>query len=208
MIKELPPEAIEEESMAIILREMGPAAASIPAEQLPVFQRVIHASADFDYLQNLYISSDALASAREALQRGCTVVTDTAMAMAGISKASLAALGCSVRCYMADDDVAAQAAVRGETRAAISMERAAAEYPRGIYAIGNAPTALLRLCQLIQQGAVQPALVVGVPVGFVNVVESKELLRSLPVPQITAMGRKGGSTVAAAVINALLYGLR
>lgn len=207
MIRQLPPEAIERESFAIILAEMGSRSAQIPSENLPLFQRVIHTSADFDYLDNLWISPGAVEQGISALRQRCEIVTDTNMALSGISKPSLSALCLTARCRMADEDVAREAKERNTTRAVVSMERAVAETPGAIFVIGNAPTALIRLCELIDEGRAAPALVIGVPVGFVNVVESKELLRRTSVPQIVAMGRKGGSNVAAALVNALLYGL-
>ena len=199
------PEEIERASMAIIGREMGDWAG--PAENLPVLKRVIHTTADFDFVRNLLFSPNAVRLGREALRRGVTVVTDTAMAAAGIGKPATARWGVSVVCRMADPDVRDEALRRGVTRAVVSMERAAAETPDAIFAIGNAPTALIRLCELVREGAARPSLVVGVPVGFVNVVESKEMLAATDVPYIAAMGRKGGSPVASAVVNALLYGL-
>lgn len=199
------PEEIERASMAIIGREMGDWAG--PAENLPVLKRVIHTTADFDFVRNLLFSPNAVWLGREALRRGITVVTDTAMAAAGIGKPAAARWGVSVVCRMADPDVRDEALRRGVTRAVVSMERAAAETPDAIFAIGNAPTALIRLCELVREGAARPSLVVGVPVGFVNVVESKEMLVATDVPYIAAMGRKGGSPVASAVVNALLYGM-
>jgi len=199
------PEEIERASMAIIGREMGDWAG--PAENLPVLRRVIHTTADFDFVRNLLFSPNAVRLGREALRRGVTVVTDTAMAAAGIGKPAAARWGVSVVCRMADPDVRDEALRRGVTRAVVSMERAAAETPDAIFAIGNAPTALIRLCELVREGAARPSLVVGVPVGFVNVVESKEMLAATDVPYIAAMGRKGGSPVASAVVNALLYGM-
>lgn len=199
------PEEIERASMAIIGREMGDWAG--PAENLPVLKRVIHTTADFDFVRNLLFSPNAVRLGREALRRGVTVVTDTAMAAAGIGKPAAARWGVSVVCRMADPDVRNEALRRGVTRAVVSMERAAAETPDAIFAIGNAPTALIRLCELVREGAARPSLVVGVPVGFVNVVESKEMLAATDVPYIAAMGRKGGSPVASAVVNALLYGM-
>lgn len=199
------PEEIERASMAIIGREMGDWAG--PAENLSVLKRVIHTTADFDFVRNLLFSPNAVRLGREALRRGVTVVTDTAMAAAGIGKPAAARWGVSVVCRMADPDVRNEALRRGVTRAVVSMERAAAETPDAIFAIGNAPTALIRLCELVREGAARPSLVVGVPVGFVNVVESKEMLAATDVPYIAAMGRKGGSPVASAVVNALLYGM-
>ena len=199
------PEEIERASMAIIGREMGDWAG--PAENLSVLKRVIHTTADFDFVRNLLFSPNAVRLGREALRRGVTVVTDTAMAAAGIGTPAAARWGGSVVCRRADPDVRDEALRRGVTRAVVSMERAAAETPDAIFAIGNAPTALIRLCELVREGAARPSLVVGVPVGFVNVVESKEMLAATDVPYIAAMGRKGGSPVASAVVNALLYGM-
>lgn len=192
--------------MKAIAAEMEPWTGA--GEELDVVMRVIHATADFDYRANLRFTPGAVRKAREALKSGVDVVTDTLMAAAGISKGSCAALGVSVVCRTHDADVAREAAKRGVTRAAVSMERAAGETPEAVFAIGNAPTALLRLCELIDEGKARPSLVVGVPVGFVNVIESKERLARTNVPSIAAMGRKGGSTVASAIINALLYGIR
>ena len=199
------PEEIERASMAIIEREMGEWTG--PEENLPVLKRVIHTTADFDFVRTLLFSPDAVRLGREALRRGVTVVTDTAMAAAGVSKPAAARWGVSVVCRMGDPDVREEAVQRGVTRALVSMERAAAETPDAIFAIGNAPTALIRLCELVREGRACPSLVVGVPVGFVNVVESKEMLAATDVPHIAAMGRKGGSPVASAIVNALLYGM-
>ena len=199
------PEEIERASMAIIGREMGDWAG--PAENLPVLKRVIHTTADFDFVRNLLFSPNAVRLGREALRRGVTVVTDTAMAAAGIGKPAAARWGVSVVCRMADPEVGEEARRRGVTRAVVCMERAVEATPDAVFAIGNAPTALMRLCELIREGRARPSLVVGVPVGFVNVVESKEVLAAMDVPQIVAMGRKGGSTVAAAILNALFYGM-
>ena len=167
---------------------------------------MIHTTADFDFARTLFFPG-VVTTAREAISRGVDIITDTNMAAAGINKKKLACYGGRVLCYMADPEVAQEASGRGITRAAVSMERVVQEKPGAIFAIGNAPTALLRLCELIASGQAQPALAVGVPVGFVNVVESKQRLMQLPVPQIVTQGRKGGSTVAVAIINALLYGM-
>ena len=199
------PEEIEQASMRTIAAEMEPWTG--PAENLDVVKRVIHTTADFEFQKNLRFTPDAVGKARTALKNGATVVTDTMMAAAGISKKSCAALGVSVVCRMSDPDVAKEAVSRGVTRAVVSMERAVAQTPEAIFVIGNAPTALIRLCELIDEGKACPALVVGVPVGFVNVIESKERLARTDVPSIIAMGRKGGSTVASAILNALLYGI-
>lgn len=197
------PADIEKRSFAIITEELG--GRTFPESVAEVVKRVIHTSADFDYADNLCFSPDAVEQAKAALEAGATIVTDTNMALAGISKPTLAKLGGKAVCLMADEDVAREARTRGVTRATVSMEHAAKLDGPLIFAIGNAPTALIRLHELIREGAVSPALVIGVPVGFVNVVESKELFLGGDTPYIIARGRKGGSNVAAAIVNALLY---
>ena len=197
------PADIEKRSFAIITEELG--GRTFPEGVAEVVKRVIHTSADFDYADNLCFSPDAVEQAKAALEACATIVTDTNMALAGISKGTLAQLGGRAVCLMADEDVAREAKARGVTRATVSMEHAAKLDGPLIFAIGNAPTALIRLHELIEEGAVSPALVIGVPVGFVNVVESKELFLGGDTPYIIARGRKGGSNVAAAIVNALLY---
>lgn len=197
------PADIEKRSFAIITEELG--GRTFPDGVAEVVKRVIHTSADFDYADNLCFSPDAVEKAKAALEAGATIVTDTNMALAGISKPTLAKLGGRAVCLMADEAVAREAKERGVTRATVSMEHAAKLDGPLIFAIGNAPTALIRLHELIEEGAVSPALVIGVPVGFVNVVESKELFLGVDTPYIIARGRKGGSNVAAAIVNALLY---
>jgi len=194
---------IEKRSFEIITESLQ----NIPIdpENEAVVKRVIHTTADFDYAQTLTFSPHAVAAGIAALRKGCDIVTDTEMAKAGINKRVLAKLGGQVHCFISDADVARQAREREVTRATVSMERAA-ELPRPcIFAIGNAPTALFALRELLDAGAVHPALIIGVPVGFVNVVESKELILEADVPCIVSRGRKGGSNVAAAICNALLY---
>lgn len=197
------PADIEKRSFAIITEELG--GRTFPEGVAEVVKRVIHTSADFDYADNLCFSPDAVEQAKAALEAGATIVTDTNMALAGISKPTLAKLGGRAVCLMADEAVAREAKARGVTRATVSVEHAAKLDGPLIFAIGNAPTALIRLHELIEEGAVSPALVIGVPVGFVNVVESKELFLGGDTPYIIARGRKGGSNVAAAIVNALLY---
>ena len=201
------PAQIERESMTIIDRELRARSVVLPEETKAVVMRVIHTTADFDYAENLRFSPDAVQLAQTALHGG-TLITDSNMALAGISKGALRKLGCAAHCYMAEPSIAEAARERGVTRAVASMDHAAALFPGAIYVIGNAPTALLRLAEHIEHG-LRPALVIGVPVGFVNVVESKEralaVCEAYGVPAILAMGRKGGSTVAAAICNALLY---
>ena len=197
------PADIEKRSFEIITQELG--GRTFPAGIDLIVKRVIHTSADFDYADNLCFSEDVVARAKEALAAGATIVTDTNMALAGISKPTLAKFGGKAVCFMADPEGAQEAKERGVTRAVVSMEHAARLDGPLIFAIGNAPTALIRLHELIEAGVLSPALVVGVPVGFVNVVESKELFLGGETPYIIARGRKGGSNVAAAIINALLY---
>lgn len=200
------PMEIENRSMEIIQAELGET--SLPEPELCVLRRVIHTTADFDYAKNLVFSPHAVERALDALRNGAHIVTDTNMALAGINKTSLHHLGGEAHCFMADPDVAAEAKVRGVTRAVVSMEHACRLDVPLIFAVGNAPTALVRLDQLIEEKQIKPELIIGVPVGFVNVVEAKEqILAQQEVPCIVARGRKGGSNVAAAVCNALLYQL-
>lgn len=203
------PADIEKESMRIIEAELAAQDLEISGEHLAVVKRVIHTTADFDYAQNLRFTDQAVARSIGALRAGGQVfITDTNMALSGISKPSLAKLEARSICYMADPQIMVQAREAGTTRAAASMRRGAAEHPDGIFVSGNAPTALITLSELIREG-LRPTLVIAVPVGFVNVVESKEELFGLcaekDIPCIAALGRKGGSNVAAAICNALLY---
>lgn len=199
------PNDIEKRSMEIIAEELGEV--KLDEEKLSIIKRVIHTSADFDYVRTLHFSEDAVQKALEALKNGATIVTDTNMAKAGINKAGMDKLGCKAVCYMADPDVASQAKIEGSTRAAACMDKACLIEGPVIIAIGNAPTALVRLDELIKEGKIKPELIIGVPVGFVNVVEAKELIMQAGVPYIVARGRKGGSNVAAAICNALIYKL-
>lgn len=202
------PADIERTSISIITRELDELGLTPPPETAAVVKRVIHTTADFDYAKNLRFTPGAVEAAVRALQTGAVIVTDTNMALAGISRPGLAKLGCEAVCYMADPAVAEAAKQAGTTRAVAAMHRAAREHPGAILAVGNAPTALLAIAEEIEAG-LRPALVIGVPVGFVNVVESKETLFAVceqhGVPAIAAMGRKGGSNVAAAICNALVY---
>lgn len=202
-LQRVAPAEIEARSMEIIQSELGNR--TFPPEMLPVVKRVIHTTADFDYAENLVFSPGVVEKGIAAIKAGCSIVTDTQMALAGINKRVLERFGGEALCFMSDPDVAAEAKARGVTRASVSMERAAALDRPLILALGNAPTALVRACELIEAGALRPELVIGVPVGFVNVVESKELLLTENVPYIVARGRKGGSNVAACICNAMLY---
>ena len=202
------PADIERTSISIITRELDEQGLTPPPETAAVVKRVIHTTADFDYAKNLRFTPGAVEAAVRALQRGAVIVTDTNMALAGITKPGLKKLNCEAICYMADPAVAEAAKQAGTTRAVAAMHRAAREHPGAILAVGNAPTALLTIAEEIEAG-LRPALVIGVPVGFVNVVESKETLFAVceqhGVSAIVAMGRKGGSNVAAAICNALVY---
>ncbi len=203
-IRHFAPAEIEAESFRIITEELGDRA--IDPVLAPILKRVIHTTADFDYADNLYFSNNAVQLALDALKGGAAIVTDTQMALAGINKRTAARFGCEAVCFMSDPDVAEQAKKQGVTRASVSMDKAVSLGENVIFAIGNAPTALIRLRGHIDAGY-RPKLIIGVPVGFVNVVPSKELIIESPVPCIVARGRKGGSNVAAAIVNALLYEL-
>lgn len=204
-LENVSPAEIEKRSFEIITEELG--SRILPEREAPVIKRVIHTTADFDYADNLVFSPGAVELALSALGEGCPIVTDTNMGRSGINKEGLKKAGSQVYCFMADEDVARIAARNQTTRAAASMEKAADMGLNGIYAVGNAPTALVRLYELVKEGRLAPKLIIGVPVGFVNVVPSKELILSLDIPYIVARGRKGGSNVAAAICNALLYQL-
>ena len=199
------PEDIEKRSMEIITSELG--GRVWPEPEFSIVKRCIHTSADFDYADNLCFSENAAAIGVEALKKGAHIVTDTRMAWSGINKNKLASFGGEAHCFMSDPDVAQEAKERGCTRAAVCMERGAALEQPVIFAIGNAPTALIRLYELMEEGRVKPALIIGAPVGFVNVVESKELIMEADVPYIVPKGRKGGSNIAATICNAMLYQL-
>ena len=206
-IEHLLPEEIEKRSFEIITEELKKRGISLPAEQEMITKRVIHTSADFDYADTLVYSKDAVAIAKELLKNGADIVTDTNMALAGINKKALAKLGGQAHCFMADEDVARIAKKRGVTRAVVSMEKARNIEKPVIFAVGNAPTALVQLYNMIQEDNWHPAFVIGVPVGFVNVEAAKELIMETEVSYIVNRGRKGGSNVAAAICNALLYEL-
>lgn len=197
------PEEIEARSMEIITSELG--GRTWPEPQFAIVKRCIHTSADFDYADNLCFSEGAAMTGVKALRNGAQIITDTKMAAAGINKRILSSYGGQVHCFMDHEDVAAEAKERGITRSAVCMEKGAALSGQLIFAIGNAPTALIRLYELIQEGRVKPALIIGAPVGFVNVVEAKELIMTAGVPYIVPRGRKGGSNIAATICNAMLY---
>jgi len=197
------PMDIEKRSFEIITEELG--SKELKEDQALIIKRCIHTSADFDYVDNLCFSEGVVEKALEALKNGACIVTDTQMARSGINKKALARYGGEVFCFMSDEDVAVKAKELGTTRAHVCMDKAMELNRPVIFAIGNAPTALVRLYELIEEGRLKPELVIGVPVGFVNVVQSKELIMEADVPYIVARGRKGGSNIAACIVNALLY---
>lgn len=199
--KIIDPEKIEEESFRIIEAEIGPH--PFPESEFQIVRRAIHATADFEFLKTIRFHPDAIASGIKALQSGASIVADVEMIQSGISKVGLARFGGAVHCYISDEDVVVSAKALGITRAICAM-RKAAKTEAQVYAIGNAPTALFELIRLVREGVVSPALIVGVPVGFVSAVESKEALLAIETPFITTLGRKGGTPVAVAIINALL----
>ena len=202
-LENVKPKEIETRSFEIITEELGEK--KLTPETELIVKRCIHTSADFDYAENLCFSENAVEKALEAIKNGACIVTDTQMAKAGINKKALAKYGGEVYCFMSDEDVAKQAKEQGSTRATASMDKAASMGKPLIFAIGNAPTALVRLYELIEEKKISPYLIIGVPVGFVNVVQSKEMIMDTEVPYIVARGRKGGSNIAACICNALLY---
>lgn len=203
-LEQVLPKDIERRSFEIITEELGDTQL-IPGTE-PIVKRCIHTSADFDYAKNLIFSKNAVQKALDAIRQGASIVTDTQMGKSGINKKRLAKYGGEVFCFMSDEDVAIQAKANGTTRAVASMEKAAKLNKKLIYAIGNAPTALIHLYEQVEKGIVDPELIIGVPVGFVNVVQSKELILKLEdTPYIIARGRKGGSNIAACICNALIY---
>ena len=201
----LNPDEIERESMRIIeILISGKYSGS--SENLPVIKRVIHATADFDFLETLYFSENVISKAHDAILSGTPIITDTNMLKAGISKTFTQKFGINIICHVNEPETQESAQKLNLSRSIINIERAVKDFPRAIYAIGNAPTALIKLCELINEGLAYPALIIGVPVGFVNVIEAKEMLADLVnVPRIIANGRKGGISVACAIVNALLY---
>ncbi len=197
------PREIEAKSMEIITKELN--GRTWPEPEFSIVKRCIHTSADFDYADNLCFSKDAAKIGVEALKNGADIVTDTKMAYSGINKNRLSAFGGTVHCFISDPDVIEEAKARGCTRSTVCMEKGAKLGKPTIFVIGNAPTALIELHRLINEEGLKPALIVGVPVGFVNVVEAKELIMTDDVPYIVAKGRKGGSNIGAAIINAMMY---
>lgn len=197
------PHLIEERSFEIITEELGNK--TFPEDEGKIIKRIIHTTADFQYADITVISPGAIDAAKKAIENGANIVTDTKMSMAGINKKRLAQFGGEVNCFVSHEDVAKMAKEKGITRSMVAMEKAISDSENKIFVIGNAPTALFTLKQYIDEGKVKPDLVIGVPVGFVGAAESKEELEKLQVPYILTRGRKGGSTVAAAIVNAILY---
>lgn len=201
------PGEIEKRSFEIISQELKEREIKLNPSEEPVTKRVIHTSADFGYADTLCYSENAVDTAKALIRQGADIVTDTNMVRAGINKKALEKFGGSVHCFMAEEDVAAEAKDRGLTRAVVSMERAARLSKPVVFAIGNAPTALIALHEMMKKGVFKPEFIIGVPVGFVNVEEAKELFLCSDVPYIINRGRKGGSNVAAAICNAILYSM-
>ena len=210
-IEHILPGEIEKRSFEIISEELAERGICLPEDRDLIIRRAIHTTADFEYAETLVFSDDAVMKAHELLAGGCDIVTDTNMALAGISKAAAGRLGCKCMCLMAEPDIAEEAKRRGITRASVSMEHAARTAAQGgrktLFAVGNAPTALITLREMIDNGGYRPDFIIGVPVGFVNVEAAKELIIETDVPHIVNRGRKGGSNVAAAIVNALMYTL-
>ncbi len=222
-IEYLPPEEIEKRSFEIITEELIKRGIHIPKEEELITKRVIHTSADFDYAKTLCYSEGAVKILKELIKNGADIVTDTNMALAGINKKALARFGGEAHCFMADEEIALLAKQRNVTRAAVSMEKAAAIEKPVVFAIGNAPTALIKLYEMMEtpfgdtlmpnmpygrhkeKMDWKPAFIIGVPVGFVNVEAAKELILKTDIPYIINRGRKGGSNIAAAICNAILY---
>ncbi len=204
-LEQLSPMEIERRSFAIIEEELAEQNSYLLPEQAPIIKRCIHTTADFEYASSLCFSPDALEKAHTAICQGASLVTDTTMALSGINKRALAQFGIRTYNFIADPDIVEKSRKTGITRSALSMDKAAQMDAPMIYVIGNAPTALIRIYELYREQKIKPALVIGVPVGFVNVVQSKELIMETDMPYIIARGRKGGSNVAAAIMNALLY---
>lgn len=202
-LENVKPRDIERRSFEIITEKLGDK--KLDPEKELIIKRCIHTSADFEYADSLCFSEGAVEKAMEALKNGACIVTDTQMGRSGINKRALARYGGEVYCFISDEDVAETAKKNGTTRATASMDKAAEMKKPLIFAIGNAPTALVRLYELMEEGKINPALIIGVPVGFVNVVQSKELIMESKAPYIVAKGRKGGSNIAACICNALLY---
>jgi len=197
------PHRIEEKSFEIITEELG--SKTFSEDVGKIIKRIIHTTADFQYAETTQISPGAIDIAKAVMRAGTNIITDTKMVMAGINKNKLEQFGCSVNCLISHEDVIETAKQKGITRAMAAIEKAVLDKNNKIFVIGNAPTALFQLKEYIEKGIIRPELVIGVPVGFVGAVESKEAFSKLDIPYIITKGRKGGSTVAAAIVNAILY---
>lgn len=200
-----PPSGIEKRSMEIITQELDRLGIILDEDKAFIIKRAIHASADFDYASNLYFSDNVIPHALKLLNSGASIVTDTKMAFAGINKVAVHKTGCRIYNFMDDEDIAEAAKLNNTTRSAACIDKSLSVKEPVIFVIGNAPTALIRIYELYTKGLLKPGLVTGVPVGFVNVIQSKELIMQTDIPCIIAKGRKGGSNIAAAICNALLY---
>ncbi|MCR5212784.1 MAG: precorrin-8X methylmutase [Eubacterium sp.] len=207
-IEHIEPKDIEKRSFEIISQELKKRQIEIPQDKAFVIKRAIHTTADFEYAQTLCFSKDAISKVAELIRQGAIIVTDTNMGLSGINKAELGKYGGKLMCFMADQDVAIEAKSRGLTRATVSMERASKLGQRIIFAIGNAPTALIELRRMYDEKIFIPDFIIGVPVGFVNVEAAKEMIMETDIPYIVNKGRKGGSNVAAAICNAILYEMK
>lgn len=201
--RNIKPKDIEKQSFAMITDILGDK--KLDPRHEHIIKRCIHTSADFEYADNLYFSENVVEILSNAIKKGYHIVTDTQMAKSGINKMALQKLGIQVHCFISDEDVAVEAKEREITRAIVAVEKAIKLNKSIIFVVGNAPTALIKLYELIQNGAYIPEAIIAAPVGFVNVVESKDLIINTQVPCIVAKGRKGGSNIAAAICNAILY---
>jgi precorrin-8X/cobalt-precorrin-8 methylmutase len=199
------PQGIEKGSFEIIAEELGDKINNFSPEELPIIQRVIHTTADFEYADLIEFHPEAIKKGKEALMAGKNIYADTMMIRAGINKRNLNKLGCEIVNFVHDEDVREEAMARGVTRSTVAMEKAVRDENIGIYAIGNAPTALFKLIELIKEGKADPDLILAIPVGFVGAAESKEAVLEAGKPYIRVKGRKGGSSVVASVINAMVY---
>lgn len=200
------PQDIEKRSFEIIGEELGDKINKFDEATLPVIKRIIHTTADFEYADLIEFMNDAINSGKEALKKGCKIYCDTNMIVNGASKMVLSKFNCEAYCLVADSEVVKEAKEKGVTRSIVGMEKAAKDPNTKIFLIGNAPTALYQLKEMIERNEIEkPALVVGVPVGFVGAAESKEAFKSLGIPYITINGRKGGSTVAVSILHGILY---
>ncbi len=199
------PTGIESDSMKIISRELSHI--SLPENFEPIIKRVIHTTADFEYAHLFEARPDAVEIAENALKKGCKIYADTTMIKAGVSKTALKKLNCEIHCFVHDDDVAEEAKKLGITRSIVGINKASNQQDFRVFVIGNAPTALVRICELAKENQIKPDLVIGVPVGFVGAAESKEMLKNSGVPFMIIRGRKGGSTVGVAMLNAILFAL-